>query len=233
MSHAYAGIVWPYAIQQTPDSDDTRGPRRGGDSLASTHDPRRLHAEDRLRHVRLPAAGAEGHPEDQPNRPRGDERLRRPGSRPAVHPADGAVGRDGHGPAEGLRRDARLVRRPPWPRERPGPDGRGGHDAPRRHGDQELQAAADQPLPDQDEVPRRVPPAVRRAPQPRVPDEGRLQLPHEPREPRRDVPRDVRRVLPHLHALRRAVRDRRGPRPARWAARAATSSPSPARTART
>ena len=61
-----------------------------------------------------------------------------------------------------------------------------------------------------DEVPRRVPPAVRRHPQPGVPDEGRLQLRRDGRGPERLLPQDVRRLLPHLRPLRAEVRDRRG-----------------------
>ncbi len=120
------------------------------------------------------------------------------------------------------------VRGPPRPGERPGPDGRGGRHRPGRRRGHQLQAAAGQPLPDPRQVPRRVPPAVRRAPQPRVPHEGRLQLRRDRRRAGRVLPEDVRRLLPHLRPLRAEVRHRRRPSPAAWAAPTPRSSWSPA-----
>ncbi len=57
-----------------------------------------------------------------------------------------------------------------------GPDPRGGDHRPRARRGAVLPAAADEPLPDPDQVPRRDPPPLRPDARPRVHHEGRLQL---------------------------------------------------------
>ena len=73
-----------------------------------------------------------------------------------------------------------------------------------------VQAAPDHALPDPDQVPRRAAAPVRDRPDPRVPDEGRLQHRRRPRPAQLQLRQDVRGVLPDLRPLRAALRDRRG-----------------------
>ena len=68
----------------------------------------------------------------------------------------------------------------------------------------------DHPLPDPDQVPRRAPAPVRHPADPRVPDEGRLQLRRRRRPAQRQLRRDVRGLLPDLRPLRPPLRRRRG-----------------------
>ncbi len=87
---------------------------------------------------------------------------------------------------------------------------RGDHHRHRAQDREELQAAADQPLPDPDEVPRRNQAPVRLDARPRVHHEGRLFLPRGRcrRGPR--ILADVRGLQADLHAPRRQVPARRG-----------------------
>ena len=88
---------------------------------------------------------------------------------------------------------------------------------------QQLPAAADELLPDPDQVPRRAPAALRRDARARVHDEGRLLLRPRRRRPEGELPRcttPTRASSP----LRPAVTARWRPTPARSAAPARTSS---------
>ena len=75
----------------------------------------------------------------------------------------------------------------------PRPDPRGSRHRPALPLRRVLPRPAQERLPDPDQVPRRVPPPLRRPPLPRVPDEGRLLLPPPPR--RRPRKRLARRNL--------------------------------------
>ncbi len=127
-----------------------------------------------------------------------------------IAPAEGALGRVGAvGPLH-ERRDPLPPRGPQGDRVRPRADGRGGGD---RHGPplgHLVAAAAVQPLPDPDEVPRRDPPPLRPPARARVPDEGRLLLRRRPEGARRPLREDGQGVPDDLRALRPRVRARPG-----------------------
>ena len=88
--------------------------------------------------------------------------------------AGGAVA--GVRPLAGLRQGAAALQGPPRPGLLLRPDPRGSHHRPGAPGGQLLPAAADQPLPDPDEVPGRDPAPLRPDARPGVHHEGRLQL---------------------------------------------------------
>ena len=109
---------------------------------------------------------------------------------------------EGIGPVRDLRRPAHEAdhqRRPP---DVPGPDPRGGDHRPGTRPDQLLQAVADHDVPDPDQVPRRAAAAVRHRPDPRVRDEGRVQLRRRRRPAQQELRRHVRGLLPDLRPVR-------------------------------
>ena len=94
-----------------------------------------------------------------------------------------------------------------------GPDARGGHHRLREHVDQQLQAAAGQPLPDPGQVSRRDPAAVRADARARVHHDGRLLVRRRFHGRARRVLRKMKRRLPaHLRPLRAEVHGRAGRR---------------------
>ena len=97
------------------------------------------------------------------------------------------------------------------------PDARGSDHRHRAQGDPQLPAAAGQPLPDPDQVPRRDPAALRRDARARVPDEGRVLV---RRRRRRHDARATRRCTTPTRASSRGS-----------ASRSARSTPTPARSA--
>ncbi len=76
--------------------------------------------------------------------------------------------------------------------------------------DFQLPADADHAVPDPDQVPQRRAAAVRRAAHQRIPHEGRLQLRRLAGRAQRELRAHVRRLLPHLRALRAGLPGRRG-----------------------
>ena len=90
------------------------------------------------------------------------------------------------------------------------PDPRGDVHAARQGPVQLVQGPSPRPLPDPDEVPGRGPAARRPAAQPRVRDEGQLQLRHRRRRAGAQLPTAPGRLHPHVRAPRAAVRDRVG-----------------------
>ena len=155
------------------------GRRRGRQPQAAG--ARRLHPPCRPRHLHLAAAGPARAGEGRGDRPRGNERHRRPG---------GAL--PGAAAARALRGDRPLdrVRRGPVPAQ--GPQGRRLPAGPHPRGDVHppgqgplhlLQGPAGHPLPDPDQVPRRGPSARRPAARPRVRHEGLLLLRRRRRRP--------------------------------------------------
>jgi hypothetical protein len=82
----------------------------------------------------------------------------------------------------------------------------------------QLQAAADQFLPDPDQVPRRDPPALRRHARARIPDEGCLLLPRRPGLPGKDLLRSCTRPTAASSAAAGSTSARCRPTPAASAA---------------
>ncbi len=200
----------PDALVQLPPLHPPRSPRRCRGRLPQAPRPRGDADEGRRRHLLLHADGLPVAQEDDRDRPRGDGPDGRPRGRPADRAAEGALGRVGAvGPLH-QRRHPLPPRGPQGDRVRARADGRGGGD---RHGPplgHLVAAAAVQPLPDPDEVPRRDPPPLRPPARARVPDEGRLLLRRRPEGPRRPLRQDGEGVPDDLRALRPRVRPRPG-----------------------
>ena len=103
--------------------------------------------------------------------------------------------------------------RPQGDRLLPVADRRGGRDDDRRAGVHVVPRPPGEPVPDQLEVPRRAAPALRPAPQPRVPDEGRVLVRRRPRRPARELPArcTTRTTASSSAAGSRSVRSKRSP----------------------
>ena len=140
---------------------------------------------------------------------------------------------EGVGPVRHLRRPADEANSRRQPRDGAGPDARGGDHRPRPRPGPFVQATADDPVPDPDQVPRRAPAPVRDLADPRIPDEGRLQLRRRRRSARRQLRRDVSRPTAGSSTVAASPTSWSKPRAARSAATARTSSWSPRRPART
>ncbi len=127
----------------------------------------------------------------------------------------------------------RLSDRPQGHGVLPLADRRGGRDDARRAGVRLLPRPAGEPVPDQLEVPRRAPSPLRAAPQPRVPDEGRVLVRPRRRRPasRATARCSTRTTGSSSGAASRSGRSRRSR--ARWAATSTTSSWRSPRSART
>ncbi len=164
--------------------------------------------EGRRRHLLLPAVRLALVSQAGGDRPPRDERGGRDRARHAGDPARRALA--GVRTLAALRQGAAAHPRPPRPRVLLRADPRGGGDRHRPSRRQELPAAAVQPLPDPDQVPRRDPAPLRPDARPRVPDEGRLLLLGDRAVARRGLRGDVRGVLPDLRGLPARVHGGRG-----------------------
>lgn len=163
------------------------------------------------RHLDLAAARQEGPGQHLHRRARGDGRHRGAGGPAARAAAQGRV--RGERPLGGVRRPAVPPQGPQGRRVPARPDARRDLHADGQGPVHVLQGPAGDALPDPDQVPRRGPPALRRAARPRVPDEGLVLLRHHRRGPRRVVraaprglPEDLRAARPGLPHRLRGVR---------------------------
>ena len=98
----------------------------------------------------------------------------------------------------------------PRPRLRDAAHLRGGDHRHRAPGAAQLQAAAEELLPDPDQVPRRAPSALRHHARARVHDEGRVLVRPRRGSRHRELRRDAQRLPRHLRPLRPEVPRRRG-----------------------
>jgi hypothetical protein len=153
-------------------ADAARRSRRGGDRVASALVARGVGASGRRGHLHHVAARSQVDPQDRTDRPRGDERVGRAG----VPDADPAARRtvEDHRPLGAVRRDALSTPGPPRARDVARPHAGGGRGRDRSPGSPVVPGPAREPVPGRVEVPGRVPPSLRPAARPRVPDEGRI-----------------------------------------------------------
>ena len=131
-----------------------------------------------------------------------------PGGLPARGHSRRAVA--GVGALGPVRRAAAALQGPQGRRLRHRPDARRGDRRPGARRRAQLPAAAAQPVPDPDQVPRRAAAARRPHARARVHHEGRVLVPRQRRGRAARVPEHVRHVHAHLHALRPGVPRRRG-----------------------
>ena len=175
-----------------PALDPERGARRGGTRQPPPDAALRHDQAARRRHLHLDAAGPARDAQGRGHRARGDEPRRRDRAPDARRAAGGNVAGDR---ALGeIRAGAAAPQGSPRARLHRPADLRGGHHRHRAQGNQELQAAAAQPVSHPDEVSRRSPAALRRDALARIRDEGRVLVRRRQGGHAALVPGDVRRV---------------------------------------
>ena len=201
-------ISWP---RHDPDlrllpADPARGSGRRGVGLAPPARPGGARAPARRRALDLAARRPPRPYEGRGDPPRGDERDGRARAADARVAARRALA--AHRPLR--HRRALQARRPQGRPARAGDDSRGEPDLPRRARGALLPRPAVAALPHPDQGAGRAAPPRRRAPHPRVPDEGRILVRPRRRGPRRELRAVSQGLRPHLRPLRpRLVRSRR------------------------
>ena len=146
--------------------------RRSGSRQPAAHAARRHDQEARRRHLHVDAARPARAAQGRGHRPRGDESRRRDRAPDAGGPAGRAVA--GDRPLGEVRARAAAPQGPARARLHRPADARGSGHRHRAQGDPQLQAAAAEPVPHPDQVPRRGPAALRRDARARVHHEGRV-----------------------------------------------------------
>ena len=169
-------------------------------SSRTTAPARRLDPQAHRRPLHLPAAGSARPAQGRTDCPRGNGPRRRPGGPHARPPTPRNLAAE-----RTLRNRPRRLVQGPRPRQEgmgSRPDPRGSHHHAGRRRIQLLPPVSQEFLPNPDQVPRRNPPPLRPHARQGIHHEGRLQLRRHRRGGAGQLQENVRRLHPHLPALR-------------------------------